>query len=213
EYKILLYDIRGHGKSELGDFSIDILVEDLHDLISKLSIKKASLVGFSLGGNVALGFALKYGEIVEKLVLMASFSQCDRQLEDKFIEFRDALDVSFEEFYDVIINYVLPEDILEKNREALNLIKHEQAKTANIEAIKCGVNMGFGFNCTDQLSHVNAPTLILAGRDDEIVSLDLAEILNENIKNSQLIVFDDTKHNLLIGRNISEILKLIRQFI
>ncbi|MBR0271006.1 MAG: alpha/beta hydrolase [Methanobrevibacter sp.] len=213
EYKILLYDIRGHGKSESGDFSIDILADDLHELLFKLSITKASFIGFSLGGNIALAFALKYPEIVEKMILMASFSQCDEQLESRFLEFKNALDISFEEFYDVIIKYVLPEEIIGRNREVLDHIKHEKARTSNVEAIKSGVNMGFGFNCTDQLHKIDVPTLILAGRNDEIVGLDLIEILNKNIKNSGLVIFDDTKHNLLIGRNIQQILKLIRKFI
>ena len=55
--------------------------------------------------------------------------------------------------------------------------------------------------------------MILAGRDDDIISLKLSEILNDNIKNSQLMIFDDTKHNLLIGKNISEILELMRKFL
>ena len=38
-------------------------------------------------------------------------------------------------------------------------------------------------------------------------------ILNDNIKDSQLVFFEDTKHDLLIGRNISEIKSLIRQLI
>ena len=213
EYKILLYDIRGHGKSEFKDFTIDSLVNDLYELLLKENIDKISLVGFSLGGNIALAFTIKYPEIVEKLVLMASFSECDSQLTSRFLEFRNALEVSFEEFYDVIMDYVLPQDILNKNREALELIKYEKAKTDNIEAIMCGVEIGFDFNMTDRLQDISAPTLILSGRDDEIISLEIAEILNRNIKNSRLVVFENTKHNLLIGNNVDEILNLIRQFI
>ena len=89
----------------------------------------------------------------------------------------------------------------------------KKAKTANLEAILCGVEAGFDFNCTDRLQLIDAETLILAGRDDEIVSINLLKILNDNIKNSNLIVFDDTKHNLLIGGNIEEILGLMGKFI
>ena len=212
-YKILLYDIRGHGESQFEYFTIDTLVEDLHDLLLKENIEKATLVGFSLGGNIALEFSIRYPEIVEKLILMATFSEFDEQLESTFIEFRNALNVSFEEFYDVIINYVLPKDIIDRHHEELEFIKYEKAKTANLEAILCGVEAGFDFNCTDRLQLIDAETLIMAGRDDEIVSINLLKILNDNIKNSNLIVFDDTKHNLLIGGNIEEILGLMRKFI
>ena len=215
DYQILRYDIRGHGQSgiECEGFTIDLLVDDLHSLLLELNLSRVSLIGFSMGGNIALSFTLKYPEMVDRLIVMSSFSENDENLKSKFIEFRNALSISFEEFYDVIIRYVLPEDVIEKNREALECAKIQSAKTANIEGIRMGIDMGFGFSITDELSSITAPTLILQGRDDDIISMHLANVLNENIADSRLIVFDDTKHNLLIGRNFDEILKLIRMFV
>lgn len=209
------YDIRGHGQSgiECEGFTIDLLVDDLHSLLLELNLSRVSLIGFSMGGNIALSFTLKYPEMVDRLIVMSSFSENDENLKSKFIEFRNALSISFEEFYDVIIRYVLPEDVIEKNREALECAKIQSAKTANIEGIRMGIDMGFDFSITDELSLITAPTLILQGRDDDIISMHLANVLNENIADSRLIVFDDTKHNLLIGRNFDEILKLIRMFV
>ena len=60
DYQILRYDLRGHGKSEFSDFTMEDLADDLHELMLKLDIEKASLAGLSLGGNIALKFALKY---------------------------------------------------------------------------------------------------------------------------------------------------------
>ena len=73
--------------------------------------------------------------------------------------------------------------------------------------------MGMDLNITNQLDNLDNPTLILAGREDDLISIDLINILKDNIKNSKVIIFDEIKHNLLIGENISKILKLIRQFI
>ena len=214
-YKILLYDIRGHGNSPLGDeaFSIDMLVDDLHNLILKLNIKKTSLVGFSLGGNVILSFAIKYPDFVDKLIVMSSFSENDENLRSKFLEFRDAIGISYEAFFDVIIRYVIPDDVYMQNREVLEFVKKENARKANTNAIKYGIDAGIDFDVTNQLNSIRCPVMILAGRDDDIISLKLSEILNDNIKNSQLMIFDDTKHNLLIGKNISEILELMRKFL
>ena len=213
EYKVLLYDLRGHGKSPFEYFDMDLLVEDLYNLLSMLNISKASLIGLSLGGNIALLFAVKYPDLVDKLVIMSSFSEVDENLKSKFMELKIAVGESFEEFYDVMINYVLPEDIVDKNRDLLELYKKEAAKSANLPAIENGIDAGIDFHVTDKLKSLNHPTLVLAGRQDEITPLELSEIINANIKNSQLIVFEDTKHNLLIGRNIPEILKLISSFI
>ena len=93
------------------------------------------------------------------------------------------------------------------------MIKNTKAETANIKAIENAIDIGAEFNITDQLSKIENETLILKGSDDDIISLNLAQILTDNIKNSKLIIFDDTKHNLLIDTNISKILKLIRQFV
>lgn len=214
EYKVLLYDIRGHGRSPLGDepFDIDVLVDDLYDLLLSLDIKKASFVGFSLGGNIVLSFAVRYPEFMDKLIIMSSFSESDDNLISKCLEFRDAIDISYEAFYDVIIRYVIPDEMYMENRELLEIIKFENAKKANIDGIKNAIDIGLNFNVTSQLDKIECPTLILAGRDDDIVSLDLSEVLKDNIKNSELIIFDNTKHNLLIGENTSKILKLMGQF-
>lgn len=215
EYKILMYDIRGHGNSPLGDeaFTIDMLVDDLHDLLLSLNIEKTSLVGLSLGGNIVVSFAVRYPELVDRIVVMSSFSENDDNLKAKFLEFADAISISYEAFYDVIIRYVIPLDVYERNREVLEYVKRQNAQKANIEAIRYGIDIGMNFNLTDQLDRICCPALILTGRDDDIISLGLSKILNDNIVNSELIIFDDTKHDLLIGKNIPMILELMRRFL
>ena len=70
-YRVMALDTRGHGKSPRGEktFSIKQFAEDLHDFMDEKGIEKAVLLGFSDGGNIALTFALKYPERVEKLIL------------------------------------------------------------------------------------------------------------------------------------------------
>lgn len=70
-YRVIAIDTRGHGKSPRGEkpFSIRQFSEDLKDCLEAMNIAKTILLGFSDGGNIALEFALKYPERVEKLVL------------------------------------------------------------------------------------------------------------------------------------------------
>lgn len=70
-YRVIAIDTRGHGKSPRGEkpFSIRQFSEDLKDCLSAMNIAKTMLLGFSDGGNIALEFALRYPERVEKLVL------------------------------------------------------------------------------------------------------------------------------------------------
>lgn len=70
-YRVIALDTRGHGQSPRGEkpFSIKQFAEDLHDFMNEKGIDKASLLGFSDGGNIALTFALKHPERVERLIL------------------------------------------------------------------------------------------------------------------------------------------------
>ena len=70
-YRVIALDTRGHGQSPRGvkPFSIKQFAEDLHDFMNEKGIEKASLLGFSDGGNIALTFALKHPERVERLIL------------------------------------------------------------------------------------------------------------------------------------------------
>lgn len=83
DYQILRVDLRGHGNSGLGndEISIDTYVDDLFVLLDELNLEKINLVGFSLGGAVALAFTIKYPSIVSSLVLMSSFCKTDDYLE------------------------------------------------------------------------------------------------------------------------------------
>ena len=71
DYRVIALDTRGHGLSPRGEkpFTIKQFAEDLHDFMDEKGIEKAILLGFSDGGNIALEFALKYPERVEKLIL------------------------------------------------------------------------------------------------------------------------------------------------
>lgn len=71
DYRVIAIDTRGHGQSPRGEkpFTIKQFSEDLHDFMDENGIEKANVLGFSDGGNIALVFALKHPERVEKLIL------------------------------------------------------------------------------------------------------------------------------------------------
>lgn len=73
-YRVIALDTRGHGKTKRGEaeFSIAQFADDLKLFLDRLSIDRAIILGFSDGGNIALLFALKYPEYVEKLILNAA---------------------------------------------------------------------------------------------------------------------------------------------
>ena len=70
----------------------------------------------------------------------------------------------------------------------------------------------FNFDVENQLSQINVPTLIMAGKYDEIFPKSIQEILSEKIEHSRLIIFDNSKHNLLVGKNNVEIVEILKNF-
>lgn len=70
-YHVIALDTRGHGRSPRGSapFTIAQFAEDLRAFLIGRRIKKAHILGFSDGGNIALTFALRYPGMVDRLIL------------------------------------------------------------------------------------------------------------------------------------------------
>lgn len=215
DYRVIRADLRGHGESELGsdEITIDLYVNDLIDILDELGVVNVNLIGFSLGGAVALDFTVKYPDRVSSLVLMSSFAEADGHLTGVFNEFKNALSLSFEEFYDLILPMVLCPEVIADNREELELLKQIAAQTANVQAYIKAVDACMDFDAGDKLSQIDVPALVLAGKYDEITLVDIQGDICENINGCEMIVFDDVKHNLLVGKNNEKILMVLKGFL
>ncbi len=214
-HQVLRIDLRGHGKSELGNEEITIgtYASDLNGLLEKLNISKVNLIGFSLGGAVALDFAIKYPKKVDSLVLMSTFFKADDNLIVTLNKFINALDVGFDEFYDTILPMVLCPEVIEDNKNELESLKVIASQNANTEAYIKAADACSNFDAEKHLQKIDIPTLILAGKYDDISTLDMQNDLNGKIKNSKLIVFENVKHNLLVGKNNEKILTILNDFL
>ena len=62
QFKVITVDMIGHGQSmnyESKNYTFDKSINDLNKILDSLSIKKINLIGYSLGGRLAMQFALK----------------------------------------------------------------------------------------------------------------------------------------------------------
>ena len=71
KYHVYALDTRGHGLSPRGTapFTLDQFARDLHDFMDERGLQKANLLGFSDGGNIALLFALRWPQRVDRLII------------------------------------------------------------------------------------------------------------------------------------------------
>ena len=73
-HTVVAPDLPGHGSSApgAGDYSLGALATGLRDMLVVLGHERATLVGHSLGGGIAMQFAYQFPEITERLVLVSS---------------------------------------------------------------------------------------------------------------------------------------------
>ena len=68
---VYLVDQRNHGQSPHSEeLNYPLLIEDLHSFIKENNIQKPDIIGHSMGGKVAMGFALKYSDLLRKLIVV-----------------------------------------------------------------------------------------------------------------------------------------------
>ena len=164
KYQVIRLDLRGHGESELGDedITIDTYADDLKNLLDDLKMDAGNLIGFSLGGVVAMDFAIRYPDYVSSIVamdfairypdyvssivLMSTFVKCDENITATLNQFKRELDRGYDEFYDFMIPKVLCPEVIEKNREELEMLKQISSQNANVDAYKKAVDACLNFN-------------------------------------------------------------------
>lgn len=221
-YRVVRYDVRGFGKSDLprteySDFG------DLKMLFDKLSISKATLIGISNGGRIALDFAVEYPDMVEALVLGNSgvsgykstgdeedalwtdvhetFGLIDRMVKDG--KFRDAVKLNAD-IWGTALSDDKKERLLEIAIDNYHSLKPSTGK------MKYPHPPSFG-----RLGKINVPVLILVGKDDLQGSKLSSERIHSMIKNSKLVTIENAGHilnmsqpgefNEVVSRFLSEV--------
>jgi pimeloyl-ACP methyl ester carboxylesterase len=73
-FTVIAVDLLGHGQSDKprADYSIAAYANGMRDLLSVLDIERATVIGHSLGGGVAMQFAYQFPQLVERLVLVGA---------------------------------------------------------------------------------------------------------------------------------------------
>ncbi len=70
-FQVYIVDQRNHGRSPHSiDFNYDLMVSDLHELVTDLGLDKINIIGHSMGGKTAIGYAAAFEDYVDKLVVV-----------------------------------------------------------------------------------------------------------------------------------------------
>jgi pimeloyl-ACP methyl ester carboxylesterase len=202
--RVVLYDLRGHSASELGDAdgSLAQLGSDLVGVLDGARIERAVIAGFSLGGTIAMRAAIDAPERVSGLALIGTSSRVNKAARAWYEEraalvdnddpqLRATLDTDTEDVY-----RNRPEEI-----EAGLRIRRESTADPRGFANACRAMASLNEHPLDpELGAIGAPTVLVAGDADQHCPPRASEIIAEGIAGSVLTVIEDTGHPLPIER-------------
>lgn len=197
-YRVVRYDLRGFGRS---DFSMGPLshVEDLAALLKFLRIRKATLVGLSLGGMVATDFTLEHPRMVERLILISSGLRAYQGIKnDKAIEANKAAETEgLEKAIALWLDH--PFFATGKNNPAYE----QRMKAMLTDNFRTWGPTPAPIVWTwpsapviERLPTIKAPTLVVVGSEDFVNILAIADILATKIPGAQKILMAGVSHHL-----------------
>lgn len=94
--RVITIDTRGHGRTPRGEgeFTLNRFADDLYAFMGEMNIKKAVIVGYSDGGNIAMIFGSQHPEMVEGMILnganMFPSGLCDKDLKSIVTSYKKA---------------------------------------------------------------------------------------------------------------------------
>jgi 3-oxoadipate enol-lactonase len=187
-YKVLTYDVRGHGQTDQpkGEFPIEMCVEDLYELLNALGINETFLLGHSMGGRIALQFALKNPETVKALIL----SNCVGP-GPKREEILQALEIFKSKGLEVSLNdrisRIFSPGFTERNPQAVE--KYKSILLNNPDAFFYTIRSVKPPTAPPDLNKISCPTLIIVGEYDHVTGPLAGKIAQETIRGSRLKIF------------------------
>jgi len=197
-YRIISYDVRGHGNSDAGteDFSIDLFANDLLNLMDALKIDKAILCGLSMGGYIALNAIENYPDRFDALILSDTNCIADTpEVKEKRLKTIESIrNDGVGKFADESIkNLFAPESFSTKKKE-IAAVREMIVHTT--EESLCNTLRAFyeRKETCSKLSDIYVPVLIMVGEEDKITPLAAAQLMNEKIKESLLSKIEHAGH-------------------
>ena len=194
KYRVLRYDMRGHGKSgtTTPPYNMAQLADDAVALLDALKIDKVHFVGLSMGGMIGQQLGARYPERVHSLTLCNTASEmAPRSMWD------DRLAMAKEKGIPAMVEPTLQRwftpAFLKRGAQDLEKIKPMIAGTGLEGYTGCASAVRDMAQST-MLLKIKTPTMIIAGKQDPATTVDHATVLNRLIDGSKLVVIDEAAH-------------------
>lgn len=221
DYRIVTMDLPGHGLTGRvagDDYTRANMVRLVHELVTELGIGSFVLGGHSMGGGVALAYALKYPEKVKSLILVGpegippeggydiegAFFENDADqagdLEDKSLTLIEKLFTKFgapwaakAALQSIVAN---PDSVTpEMSRQFGRILLHEGNRRAIVLMFRqAAIAMDWQEDLIPFLHEITQPALLLFGHQDTLVPPEVGERAHRLLANSDLKLYEDVGH-------------------
>ncbi|MBP3039785.1 2-succinyl-6-hydroxy-2,4-cyclohexadiene-1-carboxylate synthase [Bacillaceae bacterium Marseille-Q3522] len=203
--KIYGIDIIGHGKSDKPDktefYGITLAASHLKKILDRLEIEKTDLLGYSMGGRLAMTFAVLYPEMVNRLILESTSpglkteeERISRKMQDeKLAHFiRQKGIAAFVDYWSDIRLFQSQKQLPVSKQEAL---RRQRLQNNSLGLMNSLLAMGTGSQPSwwDALGKITARTLLITGSLDNKFCL-IAEEMSKEINNVEWRVVENCGH-------------------
>jgi len=175
--------------------SIDEYARWLHGYVQRGDASPPVIAGHSLGGAIALMYALSYPEDVKALILIGTGARL-RVRPDLLKKLEDSIDAPAEWLKKVAeppYNRVAP-DVKEKIVNGMAQV----GPAVQLNDFRCCDK----FDVMDKVSHIAVPTLVISGTEDDMTPLKYSQYLADKIAGARLVIIEGATHHCLLEKPV-----------
>jgi len=195
-YRVLRFDTRGHGASDApaGEYSLDLLADDVIGLWDKLGIEKTHYCGLSMGGMIGQTLALKAPQRLRSLVLCDTASGYPPEAQAMWAERIAAARANgLEAGIEATIDRWFSPRFVQSAPDVIDSVRRMIAATPVDGYCGCGAAIA-RLNLTGRLGEIRTPTLVICGEDDQGTPVAMSETIRDGIPGARLVILPVARH-------------------
>lgn len=214
-YQILMHDYRGHfqssGKHNIKSITFPQMAKDIHDLCGYLGIKKAYMLGHSMGVNISLQLAKEYPDLVQGMVLISGtfMPVKDVMFDSNIMEFiAPQLEAATKKYPDVVakiwsssgmnpvVKHIIHSTGFNKEKVSKEFIEIYLNRVGQLgpEIFFQLFNEMTKQHITSSLGRMKMPALVIGGLKDNVIPNHLQRTLASILPNSETYFFVNGSH-------------------
>ena len=204
-FMVILLDNRGVGRStQQGAISIGQMCDDCMALSRHLGQEKITLLGHSMGGMVAMECAIRYPQLIENLVLVATAPRTSARNQLLFDDWaaRRAAGTDLANWFRSIFAWIFTPHYFDNQTQVDQAIEDQlhYPWPQSAEAFGQQVAALAAYDATPALPHITAATCVLAGALDLLMPVKTVATLAEQLPNARLVVIEGAAHSIHVER-------------